>query len=64
MFLVLPNSNTVSYYSATVIPLDKDMKRFDVSIHHESFQGKKKDDLNFKNLGLDKVVKTLKFYKN
>lgn len=64
MFLVLPKSKNVAYYSASIIPLNENMNKFDVSIHYEKAEGFGKKDLEFKNLDITSVVKTLKFYKN
>ena len=62
MFLVLPNNSNVEYYSASIIPLNKEMTSFDLDIHYEKIQGKQ--DLKFKNLDISKVTRTLKFYKD
>ena len=64
MFLILPNNSNVEYYSASIIPLNKEMTSFDLDIHYEKIQGKGKQDLKFKNLDISKVTRTLKFYKD
>ncbi len=64
MFLVLPKNSNVEYYSASIIPLNKEMTSFDLNINYEKFQGGGKQDLKFKNLDINKVTRTLKFYKD
>ena len=64
MFLVLPKNSNAEYYSASIIPLNKEMTSFDLNINYEKIQGKGKQDLKFKNLDISKVTRTLKFYKD
>ena len=64
VFLVLPKNSNVEYYSASIIPLNKEMTFFDLNINYEKFQGRGKQDLKFKNLDINKVTRTLKFYKD
>ena len=64
MFLVLTKNSNAEYYSASIIPLNKEMTSFDLNINYEKIQGKGKQDLKFKNLDISKVTRTLKFYKD
>ena len=64
MFLVLPKNSNAEYYSASIIPLNKEMTSFDLNINYEKIQGKGNQDLKFKNLEISKVTRTLKFYKD
>lgn len=62
-FLLFSGKGSPSnYFSAVVTPIDSDLKSFNVKIHYSPLLTPLKDDLRFKNLSLDKVMKVLRGY--